>query len=107
MKFQRCFSSPPAKLGNSIRSTPWGRYRHGCDPPISPVRFKCLNPHSTSHLFFIECPIHSIPRAFTDGMRIFQQFNFLWTRYSQVRQVVFLTLGVLNNEDVHVQISPE
>ena len=107
MKFQPCFSSPPAKPGDSIRSTPWGRYRHGCDPPNSRISPECLTPHSRSHLFFIECPTHSIPRAFTDGMKIFQQFNFLWTRYSQVRQVVFLTLGVLNNEDVHVQISPE
>ena len=34
MKPQAFFSSRLLKSGNPNHSTPWGRYRHGCDPPL-------------------------------------------------------------------------
>jgi len=39
MKSQPCFSSHSLRIGNPNHITPWGRYRHGCDPPDSRQSF--------------------------------------------------------------------
>lgn len=48
-------TTPPAfqfsKSGNPNHTTPWGRYRHGCDPPGSPRN--ALNPLTTLRFMLI------------------------------------------------------
>ena len=42
------FSSRSRRIGNPNHSTPWGRYRHGCDPPACRGRSKSRGPTCTS-----------------------------------------------------------
>jgi len=49
MSSQMCyFSSRSRRIGNPNHSTPWGRYRHGCDPPACGGRSNVRGPTCTS-----------------------------------------------------------
>lgn len=45
MKPQSCFPHGLPRTGNANLGTPWGQYRHGCDPPIFLGKFVERKPH--------------------------------------------------------------
>jgi hypothetical protein len=79
------FSSHFPQMQNPDLSTPWSRYRHGCDPPNSWVSSECLPSLSTPHQLFVEpySAIYSIPQFFTDRITTVQKLYSRWPRYLQ------------------------
>lgn len=60
MKSQLYFSFLPPRMKNAGLSIPWGRYRHGCDPPSSQSKRQSVCPLCISgpHAFRFYLPTH-------------------------------------------------
>ncbi|MCA9421250.1 MAG: hypothetical protein KC592_09535 [Nitrospira sp.] len=81
MKAQSCYASPWPKTGNPNLSTPWGRYRHGCDPPDYHEQSKASAPTHPSNQNFSRS--HQLP--------------YFW----------FLLSSVSPFHNIHIQVSTQ
>jgi len=72
MTSQPCFSSRLPRIDNPNHSTPWGRYRHGCDPPDYQRRSKARGPTWTSILVSCRFVHHN---AFFSFLLTFRSFS--------------------------------
>jgi hypothetical protein len=88
MHFQPYFSLHSFKLESPIRSTPWGRFRHGCDPPIPQVWANDLIPLSRLQPSLIEGPFRRLPPGLAGNTPFFPPLKIPWTQKPQVGQLI-------------------